>query len=225
MSKSWVSDWYPEHFFSASRCSSAYLSVVLDGPSSSLNETCRVGRNWVCCANNPTPRTHTPQSRTKTTISTTVRNISRGTHRLVIDPELSPFLICPTPIRPRLDPMSLTPDTRIHRRQRSRPSQGVIDSGMNFICVTNNRLIDINLQCLRMSISDQKLHHLMHVLTPCSRILHRSTVLHRRRLAPARGFLVTQSFTMPSSKGKPTDPELREQLKEGEYLNLYHFGL
>lgn len=34
-----------------------------------------------------------------------------------------------------------------------------------------------------------------------------------------RTFKLSTRFNMPSSKGKPTDPELREEIKEGKCLS------
>lgn len=41
-------------------------------------------------------------------------------------------------------------------------------------------------------------------------------LLRPHQSSPIRYFLTSTSANMPSSKGKPTDPELREQLKEGK---------
>lgn len=50
-------------------------------------------------------------------------------------------------------------------------------------------------------------------------LTNRITFIQQFRIllwAQTRAFTYTPSINMPSSKGKPTDPELREQLKEGE---------
>lgn len=52
-------------------------------------------------------------------------------------------------------------------------------------------------------------------------MLRRSLGLTRpppTRTKQTRTFKLSPRSNMPSSKGKPTDPELREELKEGECL-------